>query len=111
MSSPAPASTESDRLKKLKQQQEALLKKIRLEESRLKDQARKDETRRKIIVGAIALAHAERNLQFRESLYEALHLFVDLDKDRELIGLPPKSTTPPPQVPLSQDNTPPEQKP
>jgi len=96
MSSPASA-PESDRLKKLRQQQEELLKKIRAEESRLKDQTRKDETRRKIIVGAIALAHRDRNPQFARLLDEALDRFVEADKDRELLGLSVK-TAPPSQT-------------
>lgn len=95
MSSSASA-PESDRLKKLRQQQEELLRKIRAEESRLKDQSRKDDTRRKIIVGAIALAHRERNPQFGKLLDEALDLFVEADKDRELLGLSVKI------APLSQ---------
>lgn len=92
------AAPESDRLKKLRQQQEDLLKKIRAEESRLKDQTRKDDTRRKIIVGAIALANRERNPQFARLLDEALDLFVESDKDRELLGLSVK-IAPPSQTP------------
>ena len=85
---PSPASTpESNRLKKLRQQQEELAQKIRLEESRLKEQARKDDTRRKILAGAVALDLAGNHPQFRALLYEALELAVTAERDRVLMGL------------------------
>ncbi len=87
MPSPPAATPESDRLKKLRQQQEELAQKIRLEESRLKEQARKDDTRRKIIAGAVALDLANNNSQFRALLYEALDLTVTAERDRDLLGL------------------------
>ena len=87
MPSPASAAPDSDRLKKLRQQQEELAQKIRLEESRLKEQARKDDTRRKIIAGAVALDLAENHPQFRALLYEALDLAVTAERDRDLLGL------------------------
>ena len=83
----SPATPESDRLKKLRQQQEELAQKIRLEESRLKEQARKDETRRKILAGAVALDLAGNHPQFRALLYEALELAVTAERDRVLMGL------------------------
>ena len=96
----SPATPESDRLKKLRQQQEELAQKIRLEESRLKEQARKDETRRKILAGAIALDLAGNHPQFRALLYEALDLAVTAERDRMLMGLVPQAsgpdTSPPP---------------
>ena len=84
---PSPATPESDRLKKLRQQQEELAQKIRLEESRLKEQARKDDTRRKIIAGAVALDLANNHSQFRALLYEAMNQAVTTERDRDLLGL------------------------
>ena len=91
----SPATPESDRLKKLRQQQEELAQKIRLEESRLKEQARKDDTRRKIIAGAVALDLAENHPQFRALLYEALDLTVTAERDRDLLGLAGASSVSP----------------
>ena len=87
MPSPASAAPESDRLKKLRQQQEELAQKIRLEESRLKEQARKDDTRRKILAGAVALDLAENNPQFRALLYQAFDRSLESERDRALFGL------------------------
>lgn len=87
MPSPASAAPESDRLKKLRQQQEELAQKIRLEESRLKEQARKDETRRKILAGAVAFELAGNHPQFRALLYEALDRSIKSERDRTLMGL------------------------
>ena len=84
---PSPATPESDRLKKLRQQQEELAQKIHLEESRLKEQARKDETRRKILAGAVALDLAGNHPQFRALLYEAMNQAVTAERDRDLLGL------------------------
>ena len=92
----SPDTLESDRLKRLRQQQEALAQKIRLEESRLKEQARKDETRCKILAGAVALDLAGRNPQFRALLYEALNLSIEQERDRALLGLTGPATPPPP---------------
>ena len=92
---PSPATPESDRLKKLRQQQEELAQKIRLEESRLKEQARKDDTRRKIIAGAVALDLANNHSQFRALLYEALDLTVTAERDRDLLGLAGASSVSP----------------
>jgi hypothetical protein len=96
MPSPPAATPDSDRLKKLRQQQEELAQKIRLEESRLKEQARKDDTRRKIIAGAVALDLAEQNSQFRALLYEAMNQAVTAERDRDLLGLAGSSPASPP---------------
>ncbi|NMQ21315.1 hypothetical protein E4P82_20195, partial [Candidatus Competibacter phosphatis] len=94
----SPATPDSDRLKKLRQQQEELAQKIRLEESRLKEQARKDDTRRKIIVGAVALDLANNHSQFRALLYEAMNQAVTAERDRDLLGLAGASSVTPPPI-------------
>lgn len=112
MPSPPAATPDSDRLKKLKQQQEELAQKIRLEESRLKEQARKDDTRRKILAGAVALDLAGNNPQFRALLYQAFDLAVTSERDRALLGLAgPFSASPqasglvPPSLPTRSDQS------
>lgn len=118
MPSPPAATPESDRLKKLRQQQEELAQKIRLEESRLKEQARKDDTRRKIIAGAVALDLAGNNPQFRALLYQAFDQSIENERDRALLGLAgapasvpqvsaaaaPLPPVPPPQESLSPES-------
>ncbi len=115
MPSPASAAPDSDRLKKLRQQQEELAQKIRLEESRLKEQARKDDTRRKILAGAVALDLAGNNPQFRALLYEAFDRSLENERDRALFGLAGSSPASPqasgPDVPPLQDAPLPERSP
>jgi hypothetical protein len=50
---------------------------------------RKDDTRKKIIVGAIAIAHAERDEEFRHTLYHLVSKFTVRPQDRVLFGLDP----------------------
>lgn len=87
MPSTASTAPDSDRLKKLKQQQEELAQKIRREESRLKEQARKDDTRRKILAWAVALDLAHKNPQFKALLDQALDQAIENERDRGLVGL------------------------
>ena len=84
--------TKSTRLEKLEAQKQKLLKQIALEKNRLRGQERKDDTRRKIVAGAIALAHCERDEMFKEHFFDLLSRFVDREQDRTLLGLAPKKT-------------------
>ena len=83
----------SGRLKKLEQQNEALNKKTRLEQTRLSRQARQDDTRRKIIAGALALADMDKNpaSPFAIRMRELLDTYVEKDTERALFGLEPKT--------------------
>ncbi len=80
---------QSDRLKKLQQQQEKLQKQISREKAKLRGDERKNDTRRKIVAGAIALAHCERDENFRHLFRELLNRFVEREGDRLLLGLDP----------------------
>ena len=51
----------ADRLSTLQQRLERVQRQIRLETTRQKDQARRNDARRKIIAGALALEHFEKN--------------------------------------------------
>lgn len=73
----------SERLRKLQQKRARLQRQIALEETRIKSQERKTDTRRKIIAGAIVLAHADIREAFRDILYELLQKFVE-PKDKYL---------------------------
>lgn len=50
------------RVEKLKAKQAQLAEEIKKLEARESQQARKDDTRRKVIAGALALEHAEKNI-------------------------------------------------
>lgn len=80
----------TDKLEKLKQQQEELARKIRREKQRIAAQDRKDDTRRKIIAGALALNHREKNpsSDFARKLDALLDEYVTKPAERALFGLP-----------------------
>ena len=56
-------------------------------DAREKELARKADARRKIIAGALALEHAERNEAFGEELRGLLDRYVERPADRALFGL------------------------
>ena len=78
---------ETPRMKKLRQQQEKLKKQMALEKKRISAAERKEDTRRKIVAGAIALAHMERHEDFKEYFDRVLNRFVERPQDRALFGL------------------------
>jgi len=75
-----------DKLEQRKAQIEAQLKAAR---ARDKTQKRKDDTRRKIIAGALALEHAEKNPngEFARTILGLIQQYVTSDKDRALFDL------------------------
>ena len=83
----------SEKLTRLKQQHDKIAKKIRLEQQRLAAKERKDETRRKIIAGALALHHREKNpsSDFARKLDALLDEYVTKPQERALFGLPTQS--------------------
>jgi hypothetical protein len=56
-----PRLTTTDKMTALRKRQEEIAAQLKLLEARDKEQARKDDSRRKIIAGALALEHAEKN--------------------------------------------------
>ncbi len=60
-------------------------------QARLRSKDRKQENRRKIIVGAVVLAHAEHDPQFADLLDTILKNRTTRETDREFLGLPPLS--------------------
>lgn len=64
--------------------------KIKIEEQRQKAKDRKDDARRKIIAGALALHHMEKNknTEFEIILSRLLNEYVVKDSERALFGLP-----------------------
>jgi hypothetical protein len=88
---------ESKRLERLQKEMEDLKLKMREENKRIKDQERKDDQRRKFILGAICIEHAEINLDFRAKLESLLRAHVP-DGDKHLW----------PALFAANDNAPPE---
>lgn len=80
---------DSERLRKLKQQQEKIKKQMALEKSRLRDKLRAEDTRRKILDGALmqkyALDHPEISALMEKLRKEKL----TRADDRALFGLAP----------------------
>ena len=74
---------EISRLEKLEQQRAALQLKIAAEQKKLKDVERRQDTRRKILTGAIALNHANKDAQFNAALRSQLETQIEA-KDRYL---------------------------
>lgn len=80
-----------DRLARLEQQRLEIERRIRKEREKVKAQERRDDTRRKVIAGAIALAHMESDENFRAMFSDLLDRFVERPQDRKLLGLPEKA--------------------
>lgn len=78
------------RLEKLKEKMAQLDAQIKGVEARERQQARKNDTRRKIIAGALALHHAEKNPEdsFSKKLFRLLNEYVTKPYERKLFGLP-----------------------
>jgi hypothetical protein len=83
-------SMSQSRLEKLQQQKAQIEAKIKGLQSREQQQARKNDTRRKIIAGALALHHMEKNKDdpFSKKLFRLLNEYVTKPYERNLFGLP-----------------------
>lgn len=80
-----PKKTDAERLAALKQQEAAIKQKIAQLAEKQKSADRKLDARRKIIVGAAAIAHAKLHPEFALELQKALKAVVTKDTDRELL--------------------------
>lgn len=79
------------RVEKLREKKAQLDAKIKGIEARERQQTRKHDTRRKIIAGALALHHMEKNPEdsFSKKLSRLLDEYVTRPHERKLFGLPP----------------------
>jgi hypothetical protein len=85
-----PRISTTDKLTTLRQRQAEIANQLKLLEAREREQARKDDSRRKIIAGALALEHAEKNPDdaFSRQLFRLLDEYV-APRNRGLFpGLP-----------------------
>ena len=91
-----PRLTTTDKMAALKQRQAEIAAQLKLLENREKEQARKDDARRKIIAGALALEHYEKNPQseFGRQLFKLLDEYVPARNRPLFPGLPAKEDAP-----------------
>ena len=81
--------TLEDRLRELKTRQQRMEARKR---TLLSQRERRDDTRRKILLGAWVLTQVERGEMSRDSLRAALSQFLIRSDDRQLFGLPDRSS-------------------
>jgi len=83
---PMPRKSTADRLKTLREKREQLDAQLRALEARNKQAERKADTRRKVIAGALALEHYEKNpeSEFHRILFRLLDEYVMRPHDRAL---------------------------
>lgn len=78
--------SQTERIDTLRQKQEQIKAQLAALEARQKSEDRKRDARRKIVVGAAVLAHAEIDPSFCAALTKALHAAVTRDIDRAVIA-------------------------
>jgi hypothetical protein len=73
-----PRLTTTDKMTTLRKRQEEIAAQLKLLEAREKEQARKNDSRRKIIAGALALEHFEKNPhgEFGRQMFKLLDQYV-----------------------------------
>ena len=76
-------SKQEERLKQLKAQKQAVLAR---EKKKITDQQRKDDTRRKILLGSLALKQME-NEEKKTKILADLNEYLTEDRDKKLFGL------------------------
>ena len=89
--------TDEERLQKLEEQKQKLSAKISKQKATLTAKKRKDDTRRKIIAGALALEHMEKDHGFRETMTRLLRDHVK-ESDKALFN---PELSPPPAAPTA----------
>lgn len=81
-------------LEKLKAQRAKLDKQIKQAQQKERQKQRKADTRRKILAGAVVLAHAEKDAGFKTHLMRLLDEQLEKPQDRALLELPPRPEQP-----------------
>lgn len=81
--------TRMNKLKRLKERQDALKLRIREEEKKVREEEHRLDTRRKILAGAWALEKATKDSDFSAMMMRELRTFLVRGDDRALLGLPP----------------------
>lgn len=79
--------TPQERIEDLTRQYDQIKARLHRERAKIATQKRKEDTRRKIIVGAALLAHADYDLAFKAQIWQILDRHVTRKQDRALLGL------------------------
>jgi hypothetical protein len=81
----------NNRIATLKKKRDQLTAQIKAAQSKEQNHARKEDTRRKIIIGAVARNHADMHPDspFATELQTLLEKYVTTQKERALLGLSP----------------------
>lgn len=82
----------SDRLQKLKEQQEQLNAKIKRIEQKEKEQQRKVDTRKKILIGAMVLDKMSKSEKVNAKVISELSVYLTSERDKKLFDI--DSSTP-----------------
>ncbi len=82
------AKTPKEKLAELESAKSKIQARIQAEKSKLRSKERKDETRLKIIVGSVVLAHSEHDEGFKDLLWTILKNRTTRETDRSFLGLP-----------------------
>lgn len=82
-----PRKTPEEKLEQLETQQSQIKARIQREKAKVRQADRKRDTRRKIIAGALALEHAEKDPAFGSQLRRLIDQHVTRKQDRELFNL------------------------
>jgi hypothetical protein len=77
----------SKKLEKLIQKQEQIANRVKQERAKQKGRERKDLTRRKVLLGALAMAMMEQDPDFRTEVEKRLEGFLTRKLDREVFSL------------------------
>ena len=87
-----PRKTPEERIAELEENQRQIKARIQREKARVKEAQRKQDTRRKIIIGGMVMAHCQVDPAFGENIMRLLNQHVTRAADREAIGLAPLDT-------------------
>src|ERR1700724_1351341 len=95
-----PRRNTTNRLELLRQKRDQLDAQLKALEARNKQAERKADTRRKVIAGALALEHFEKNRdsEFGRVMFRLLDEYVVRPHDRALFSDLPRPQTPDPQM-------------
>lgn len=81
--------TPEQKLAELEQQRRQIDERIKRESAKVKATERKNDTRRKILAGAVALAHCDHDPAFKDALMQQIQKTVTRPEDRALFGMYP----------------------
>lgn len=81
--------TPNEKIEELQAAKAKIQARIQTEKSKLRKKQRKEDARKKIIIGAVVMAHAEHDDIFAEKLLTLLDEHTLRPADRELLGLEP----------------------